>query len=151
MDPKEYDAILGFAIAAEIEAQKFYADLAAKVTDAHLKNMFQDFVKEEQKHEKILTRFRSEGVGHIHFKASPDFKVSETVPKPPVSADMQPADAIALAMKNEEEAMNHYVELADSCLDPEHKKVFLELASMERDHKNRMENAFVDIGYPEVW
>lgn len=151
MDPKEYDAILSFAIAAEIEAQAFYGDLADKVSNAHLKNMFQEFVEEEKKHERILTGFRAKGTGYIHFKDSPDFKVSETVKRPDVSTDMQPAEAIALAMKNEQDAMNHYTSLADSCKDPEHKKIFLELASMEREHKNRMETAFVDIGYPEVW
>jgi rubrerythrin len=30
-------------------------------------------------------------------------------------------------------------------------KIFLELAAMERDHKAKLEAAFVDIGYPEVW
>jgi rubrerythrin len=31
------------------------------------------------------------------------------------------------------------------------KKLFYELAAMERGHKSKMESAFVDIGYPEVW
>ncbi len=151
MDRNEYDAILELAIKAEIEAQGFYADLSAKAKDAHLKEMFADFVREEKKHEKILKEFRAKETGHIHFKEIPDYKVSETVKKPAVSDEMRPADAIAIAMKNEEEAMNHYKQLADACLDTEQKRVFQELATMELDHKNRMEKAFVDIGYPEVW
>lgn len=151
MDLKEYDTILAYAINAEIEAQRFYADLAKKVSDDHLKTMFMEFVEEEIKHEKILSGFRSHAKGHIHFKGAPDFKVSETVDKPVSHENLKPAEAIALAMKNEEEAMNHYMSLADACTDPEQKKVFQELASMEREHKNRMENAFVDIGYPEIW
>jgi rubrerythrin len=64
---------------------------------------------------------------------------------------MKPADAIALAMKKEEEAMVQYKQMAESCSQPEKKQVFLDLAAMEQGHKQKMENAFVDIGYPEVW
>lgn len=151
MDQKQYDAILASAMAAEVEAQDFYAGLAKKVKDAHLKSMFEEFVQEEKRHEKILKGFRDKGTGYIHFKSTPDFKVAETVKKPQISTEMKPVDAIAVAMKNEEEAMNHYLGLAQSCADPEQKKVFLELAQMEREHKHKMESAFVDIGYPEVW
>ena len=64
---------------------------------------------------------------------------------------MKPAEAIALAMKKEEEAIVQYTALAEDCPDAEKKKVFLDLAAMERGHKKKMEAAFVDIGYPEVW
>ena len=33
----------------------------------------------------------------------------------------------------------------------EKKKIFLDLAAMEQGHKRKMEDAFVDIGFPEVW
>jgi rubrerythrin len=59
--------------------------------------------------------------------------------------------AIGLAMKNEEIAMKKYQGLADDCQDPDLKSVFTSLASMEKDHKFKMENAFVDVAYPEVW
>lgn len=64
---------------------------------------------------------------------------------------MKPVDAIALAMKKEEAAMQQYTRLAQASMDAEQKKIFLELAEMEREHKTKMEAAFVDIGYPEVW
>jgi len=60
-------------------------------------------------------------------------------------------DAIGLAMKNEEIAMKKYQMLADDCTDAELKKVFTSLAAMEQDHKFKMENAFVEVAYPEVW
>ena len=37
------------------------------------------------------------------------------------------------------------------CNDPELKSVFNNLAAMEKDHKLKMENAFVEVAYPEVW
>jgi rubrerythrin len=151
MNAKQYDSILSSAIAAEIEAQHFYAEVAARVTGDFLKKMFLDFVEEERKHEKILIAFRQRADGHLHFKGAADLKISETIPSPPLSVAMKPADAIAIAMKKEEEAMNHYTDLAKACSDQAQRQVFFELASMEREHKNRMEMAFVDIGYPEVW
>ena len=88
----------------------------------------------------------------IHFARTPDFHVAETVAPPErLSIEMKPADAIALAMKKEEAAMREYTQMADACTDPEQQKVFRELAAMEQGHKNKMETAFVDIGYPEVW
>ena len=151
MDAKTYDEIMKKAIQSEIEAQRFYADVAAKVQDGHLKEMFASFVDEEKRHEKILEGFRAKGAGHLHFKDAPDFKVAETIENPSPSVDMKPADALALAVKNEEAAMKHYSELSAACSDTEQAAVFQKLANMERDHKHKMETAFVDVGYPEVW
>lgn len=151
MELSEYKEVIKFAIANEIEAQKFYQDAADRVQDPHLKEMFAGFALEEKKHEQILTGILAhEAIGQ-YFHQGTDFKVSETMDKPPLTTAMQPADAIALAMKNEEEAMQQYTQLANACSDPEKKQVFLDLAAMEKGHKLRMEKAFVDIGYPEVW
>ena len=47
--------------------------------------------------------------------------------------------------------MKQYADLAEACLDPRQKEVFLDLAAMERGHKLKMEKAFLDIGYTELW
>ena len=151
MDAKTYDEIMKKAIQSEIEAQQFYTAVAAKVQDLHLKEMFTGFVDEEKRHEKILEGFRTKGAGHLRFKEVPDFKIAETLEAPSPSVDMKPADALALAVKNEEAAMKQYSELAAACSDAEQAAVFQELAAMERDHKHKMETAFTDVGYPEVW
>jgi len=151
MGQNAYLEILDRAIDSEIEAARFYSDVAAATTNNYLKELFTTFSKEEQKHRRILEGFRSHPSTAISFAKVPDFGVSETVPEPVLSIDMQPADAIALAMKKEESAMRQYSQLADACEDAGQKKIFLELAAMEREHKAKMEAAFVDIGYPEVW
>ncbi len=151
MGQNAYAAILDRAIDSEIEAARFYADVAEKSTNNYLKALFSTFSQEEQKHRRILEGFRNNPSVVIRFKNVPDFGVSETVPEPILSIEMQPADAIALAMKKEEAAMRQYTQLADACQDAGQMKIFLELAAMEREHKAKMEAAFVDIGYPEVW
>ena len=151
MELSEYKEVIKFAIANEIEAQKFYQDAADRVEDPHLKAMFAGFVVEEKKHEEILSGIIEHDEVGQYFHEKADFKVAETVDKPELTTNMKPADAIALAMNNEEEAMQQYNELANACTDPQKKQVFLDLAAMEKGHKLKMEKAFVDIGYPEVW
>lgn len=58
---------------------------------------------------------------------------------------------IEFAIANEIEAEKFYAAAAKKAIDPDVKNVFLDLAAMEREHKFKMEKAFVDIGYPEVW
>jgi len=151
MDLAEYKKIIEFAINNEIEAQQFYEDAAEKLADSFLKKMFADFAEEEKRHQRILEGIHSSHSIGQYFNETRDYMVAETVDKPGLSTDMRPAEAIALAMKNEEQAMKLYTDLADACSDSEKRKVFVDLAAMERGHKFRMEKAFVDIGYPEVW
>lgn len=151
MDEKAYQAIIKAAIDGEIEAHQFYKQVAATVDSDFLKSMFEQFAVEEDKHRRLLEGFLNDTSAVMHFASVPDYEVAATVDEPALSMDMQPADAIALAMKKEEAAMQHYTRLAQACDDPERAKVFLQLASMEREHKYKMEQAFVDIGYPEVW
>ena len=151
MNEGEYREIIALAIKGEIEAHDFYRDASEKLADPFLKKMFAEFAEEEKRHQAALEGIQGMTILSGLFKATSDFKVSETVDKPVLSTDMKPADAIALAMKNEEEAMVQYTAMADSCSDPQQKALFLELATMERNHKRRMEDAFVDIAYPEVW
>ena len=151
MKQNDYNDILDRAIKSEIEAAQFYAEVAEKSENTFIKELFLTFSKEEKRHRQILEGFRNDPSVAISFEKVPDFHVAETVEEPALSVDMTPVDAIALAMKKEEAAMRHYTELAELCNNAERKKLFSELAAMEREHKNKLETAFVDIGYPEVW
>jgi len=151
MDLQEYKKIVEMAIGEEVAASIFYQEASDKVADPYLKKMFAELAEDERGHKRILEKILTSETIQQYFRESVDFKVSETVDKPELSTRMNPADAIALAMKNEEEAMQMYQEMAEACDDPEKKRVFEDLATMERGHKRKMEAAFVDIGYPEVW
>ena len=84
-------------------------------------------------------------------KETLDYKVSEAIGLPKLSMDMKPEDAIGLAMKKEEVAMKHYTHLADVSADESLKELFTNLASMEREHKFKLEKVFVEREYPEIW
>jgi rubrerythrin len=151
MNLSEYKEIIKQAIANEVEASKFYEAASATLNDPFLKKLFAELAGEEKKHRDILTRIYTSNTIASYFSETRDYKVSETVDEPELSMDMQPADAFALAMKKEEAAMKQYNDMANMCDDAQKRQVFLDLAAMERDHKLKMESAFVDVGYPEVW
>ena len=152
MNLEQYRQVISDAIQSEIDTKTFYEKVSQGIKDNYLKGLFLNFAKEEGKHEQILTRvLNQEQVTTAHFNCDKDFKVAETVEMPEVTPDMDLKNAIALAMKNEEVAMKKYTALADNCEDPELKQVFADLASMERNHKFKMEESFVDVAYPEVW
>ena len=152
MDLEKYKKVISDAIQNEIDAKEFYAQVAQRVKDDYLRELFEKFSKEEEKHEKLLADILKGGkIQSNHFDFDKDFKVSETYEMPEVNADMNLKDAVGLAMKNEELAMKNYTRLAENCDDLELKAVFLDLAAMERKHKYKMEESFLDVAYPEVW
>ena len=99
------------AIKSEIEAYEFYAGVAERVQDSNLKSIFDGLANEEKGHKDFLESVLS-GTKPLSIDETKDYKVSAMVDKPKLSVDMKPVDAVALAMKNEEEAMNTYTELA---------------------------------------
>jgi len=151
MNLSEYKEIIKQAIASEVEARKFYEDAANTLKDPYLKKLFTSLAEEEKKHRDILTQIYTSDTIDRYFSETRDYKVAETMEEPDLSLDMKPADAFALAMKKEEAAMKQYTEMANMCDDADKRQVFLDLAAMERDHKLKMETAFTDVGYPEVW
>jgi rubrerythrin len=152
MDTELYKKAIEDAIASEIEAKEFYLEISERIRDDYLTELFLGFSKEEATHEKILKALLEKGkIKTTTFNGSRDFKVAETIALPEVSENMDLKDAIGLAMKNEEIAMQKYETLAANCDDPELQAVFKSLSAMERDHKFKMEESFVKVAYPEVW
>lgn len=151
MDLEAYRKIISFAIECEVEAESFYESISTKLNNQTLKELFAQFAKEERGHQVILKEIYNKPENYKIFDGSRDYKVSETIDFPTLSDAMKPSDAFAIAMKSEEMAVMRYAILADGCSDPTQKKVFDNLAAMEKEHKLKMEQAFVNTAYPEAW
>ena len=152
MDQEAYRQAILSAIDGEIKARQFYTDVSRQVKDAYLKELFEGFAKEEDRHRAMLTGILDEEqVSPTHFDFQKDFKVAETIDMPEVGPEMNLKDAVGIAMKNEEIAMKKYMALAENCRDQGLKTIFTNLAAMEREHKFKMEKSFVDVAYPEAW
>jgi rubrerythrin len=150
MKVEDYKTIISLAVGEEIEAYEFYRGVSEQVQDSNLKAIFKELAAEEKRHQNSLEHFLST-TKPLCFNEKVDYKVSETVEKPRLSLDMNPSDAIALAMKNEEEAMNKYTKLANYSTDEEQKEVFMALARMEQGHKARLEDMCTNMAFPESW
>ncbi len=151
MTKEEYKKILTLAISNEAEAYDFYKGVSEKATDKSTKQTFSELASEEQGHRKMLEGFLNGSVGVMYFHESEDYKISETIEKPKLTLNMKPVDAIALAIKNEEEAMTMYTEFANASIDPGQKKMFLDLSIMEKGHKTKLENLYNNMAFPEAW
>ena len=99
----------------------------------------------------MLTNILNKGEQSLSFKKTKDYKLSETIPDPDMSGKVKMADIFAVAMKREERAVDMYLKLAADTADPAMKKVFTELSEMERGHKQRLEQAYIDVAFVEVW
>ncbi len=151
MNKKTIEDIIRCAIDSEIDAYNFYFAAAQRMTDPAAKALFTELAAEEKDHQLILANLDLSEIGPIPTYDLPDFSISENVDKPNLSIDMSFSDAIALAMKNEEEAMLLYAALAKLADNPEQKKLFQELSDMEKGHKVRLEEIYNNAAYAEEW
>jgi rubrerythrin len=151
MDVESYRKILSLAINREIESYTYYRGVADRVTDQNLKKLFAELAGEEVKHRETLTGFLAKPPKSLKFDASRDYKIAETLPAPDLTPDLKPIDGIVLAIQKELEAMQMYTQLANRSTDAEQKKIFSELATMERGHKARLEDIYTNMAFPEVW
>lgn len=151
MDIEEYRKILSLAINREIESYTFYRGIADRVKDSNLKKLFAELAGEETKHRETLTGFLAKPPKSLKFDATKDYKVADTLKTPDLSPDLKPIDGIVIAIRKELEAMQMYTQLAGRSTDADQKKIFTELAAMERGHKARLEDMYTNMAFPEVW
>jgi rubrerythrin len=151
MDAETFERIILDAIDNEIEARDFYAGAADRVDDPAVKEIFARLSREEEGHRHRLQTFRSDPMAQVEFHRVTDYGVAEAQSWPRLSLEMKPADALQLAIKKEQAAMQGYQALAATMDDPELRGLFTELAEMERGHKAHLEDLFVNVAYPEDW
>ncbi len=151
MTPEDYKNIISIAINREVEAYSFYNSVAEKVTDANLKKLFGELAGEEKSHREYLQKLLSRDITSLGFSATKDYKVGDSIPTPPLTPEMKPVDGLVVAIKKELEAMQMYTRLADASDNAEVTKLFTDLATMERGHKTRLEDLYVEMAFPETW
>lgn len=153
MDKIELNRLFSIATQREVESYEFYMQVAARVDNVGVRDVFKQLAQEELGHRELLEKFKSDPMLVMKFNAAPliDYKIGETTDEPKLSVNMKPADAIALAIKKEQTAVDFYQNMAIGTNDAAMKKIFENLSRMELGHKVKLENVFVEIGYPEVF
>ncbi|MBA4417215.1 MAG: ferritin [Syntrophus sp. (in: bacteria)] len=151
MNQEEYRKIISLAIDREIEAYAFYHAVSDISKDKNLKYIFNDLAEDEKKHRLTLEGFLTKGLETLYFSESKDYKIVDALPTPSLTMDLKPLEGLVIAIKNELEAMQMYTQLANASTDAAQKNIFLELASMERGHKSKLEDIYTNMAFPEVW
>jgi rubrerythrin len=151
MDQKKFTEILKMAINRENEAFNFYMTTSGKVKDRNFKKLFDELAGDERKHRATLENLLAKGVAKIRFAPGVDYKVGDALASPPLSPDLKPLDGLVLAIRKELEAMQMYTRLAAVAADAAEKDLFTELVNMERGHKSRLEDIYVNMAFPEVF
>ena len=143
------DEILDFAIAREIEANKFYTELAERMENPAMRKVLEDFAKEELGH-----KMRLEAVKRDEFVIEEEdvgsFGIADYVVDVEPQPDMSYADALVLAMKKEKAAYRLYMDLAAVAEAEELTEMFLLLAQEEAKHKLRFEIEYDDSFLKEI-
>jgi rubrerythrin len=151
MDPEFFDRVILDAIGEEIAARDFYQQAARQMKDRQVSEIFEQLSRDENHHRQTLETFRFNPLARVEFIRAQDYQVAEQEAEQPFSFDLSPREALQLAMKKEEKASAMYSSLAGACRDPEIRRMYSELAEMERGHKCRIEELFVNAAYPECW
>lgn len=151
MDRKDIKSIIEFAIDNEIESYEFYREAAKKVKETELVEVFEDLAEEELEHKEFLKGFLVSEKNDFTLQEPTDYNVADTFETPELTTDISFKDAIGLAIKKEEEAMDMYTALANDASDEDAKKLFGELVTMERMHKTRLEEIYMNVAYAEAW
>jgi rubrerythrin len=139
MLPEHLIEIIDFAIGEEEAAHRFYMDLAAKMDKAYMKEIFEDFAKEELRHKAKLEGVKKGEFFTASFQTIHDLKIGDYMVDVDVSQEMDYQKALVLAMKKEKAAYRLYSDLADKAEDAKIKDVFRALAQEEAKHKLRFE------------
>lgn len=152
MNNPQIDQVFATAATRELEANEFYRGVAGRMADPAVRDIFKQLADEEMGHYELIEKFRADSTLILKIAAPVgDWKVAESEELPRLSLDMKPKDAIALAMKKEQQAVEFYQRLAASSSAAEVRDMFQNLANMELGHKRQLETVFVEIGYPEVF
>jgi rubrerythrin len=152
MDHLDIDKLFTLAAKREIEARDFYESVAKKMKDAAVREIFAQLSRDEAGHFETIEKFKHDPTMVMKISAPEgDWKVAESEKLPKLSVKMKPKEAIALAMKKEQQAVEFYRGLAGQASDAGVKSMMENLANMELSHKRRLETIFVDIGYPEAF
>jgi len=134
------DEILDLAIEREIAANQLYKDLAKRMPNQTLKNLFEQLALEEQQHkEKIVFEIIKSG-RTIDIKTKEAYLSMDDYDEDDASVvDLDFKDVFRMAIEKEKRALRFYLELAAIVDDRPSREVLLSLAEEEAAHRAQFE------------
>ncbi len=138
----EDDEILELAVAREVDANRFYLALAARVQDPHIREVFEVLASEELEH-KAKLELEIMKAGRVVNTSDAPLGLQEGLPDyTPLEFDIDYKDILLMGMQKEEASFRLYVDLAGRVSDVNSKEVLLAIAQEEVKHKLRFQTEF---------
>lgn len=137
--------VISFAVMREEDARAFYNDLAAKMDDPFMRQIFTEFAEEEAKHKQLLESLDIKTMSRLFgntLNRIDDMGIPENPAHASPGTGMSIRDALILAMKREEKSRNLYSLLAESTSDNDLSLLFIGLAREEAGHRLRIEKTY---------
>jgi rubrerythrin len=131
-------------------SRDFYHRLAHRVTHPDTRETFHYLAKEaEESKDRLHHCLTPEGcpvVPPVH-----DAHLAEHLMVPKVSEDLSPKDAMALAIKRSDGLCRFYQSLLELQPEGEIRRRLEYLARAELSHKEKLEEIYDTVAFPEVW
>lgn len=141
---ESFEEIMDYAITKEKEAASFYEEASKQEKYSGAKEIFENFSKEERKHQAMLENFSVENAEHYKIEKVPDLKRSDYLVDIEYEPGLSYADILRLAAKREEKAFKFYKDFSERTGKEEHKKLFQALSQEEAKHKLKLETMLDD-------
>ncbi|MBI2852385.1 MAG: ferritin family protein [Chloroflexi bacterium] len=144
--------ILTRAIAREAASQRFYGNLAQKVTAPPARDILTMLVKQERGHQLLLERYQRGELssGALGRETVMDYRIAEHLYLPEMTPDMELPDIFLLAANREQASHDFYLSLARAHPPGEIRTILRGLAREELGHKSRMEFLFGEVAFPQT-
>lgn len=146
MNFNSVEEIINYAIEREKEAVKFYEEISKQEAFSGTRETFEEFAKEERKHQTMLEDFsiNKDKISEYKLEWITDIKRSDYLVDIKYEKGMHYADILRLAMKKEEKALKLYNDLAQKADNENVIKLFQLLAQEEAKHKGYIESLYDD-------
>lgn len=145
------DKVLEGAIKKEIEAQRLYTELSQKVRDSAARDALEALSMEEEGHQQKLEEYRDGKLkGALSKDYVVDYKIAELAGGPDMSPNMDLKDAFLFAASREKASHELYLNLSIVHPDGDVKSILTQLANQELEHKQRVENLYTQVAFPQT-
>ena len=147
---KKIKALIEQAIDETMSSREIYLTMADLVERPETKETLRYLAKNETEHKKFLQKILEEAVCPLELPIA-DTHVSEFLKCPRITRKMSPKEALVLAIKREETLHKFYKYLEDIQPPGEIRNLLKEMALIKLEHKEKLENIYDDVAFPEVW
>ncbi len=144
MDKKQFEEMISFAIHREIESMDFYKKASALVKHSGTRDLFLDFVKQEERHKTKLEEVLAGKIVLGKIEKIPNLKISDYTVEAEFKPDISYGDILRIAMKREERSVKLYTDLNEKNEDQALKTLFSFLIQEESKHKYYIEKIYDD-------